>query len=551
MDKAPGVDVTEDTIFSSQAQVETLITGIYNLGVHNGYPFLDENYRTNMDGIEAGCTDEGECTASWFWPNSTWNVGNINQQNGGSDFRWTDRWNVIRKCNIVLERIDGVPNTPQSYKDQVTGEVKFLRALAYFEMLKFYGGVPIVDKRFQLSDDLKVGRNSVEDVVNFIVKNCDEAAALLPDVYPATLRGRATKGADLMLKSRTLLYAASPLFNTGTPYLSMSDAGNNKFVCYGNYDVTRWQAAADAAKAVLDWAPHGGIALITDQGVDKNYKYMWERTDNNEIIFASQRNGLDGSAFGGMAPPVPPINALCGITVWLNFVQHYEKKDGTPQTWDMNGGNDLNEKYDELDPRFKQTLSYNGAFWNTTIPNMQTYTGGQQSNLCFGGVWLKKAIPDEWNNTSSQVSVNWTVFRLAEAYLNYAEALNEAQGPVPEAYDAVNTIRERSGMPDLPTGLSQSDFRLRVQNERTVELAYEEHRFWDVRRWLIAENDGIMNGTMWGLTITPYPAPVPDNTDFSYLPYAREVRVFSKREYLHPFPNGEMLKGYLVQNPGY
>jgi len=275
---------------------------------------------------------------------------------------------------------------------------------------------------------------------------------------------------------------------------------------------------------------------------------MWERTDNNEIIFASQEQPDLGYTFGGMAPTDAPIYALSGITVWLNFVKLYEKKDGTPQTWNMSGGNDLNEKYAELDPRFKQTMGYNGSFWNVTIPNMQTYEGGPQNPDCFGGIWLKKGIPDSWDNTGSIVNVNWTIFRLAEAYLNYAEALNEAQGPVQDAYDAVNIIRQRSGMPNFPTGLSQSEFRNRIRNERSVELAYEEHRLWDLRRWLIAEQDGIMNGTMWGIKIYP----IPNSTDFRYLPYAAEARVFHKREYLHPFNSTEMLKeGYLVQNPGY
>jgi hypothetical protein len=141
------------------------------------------------------------------------------------------------------------------------------------------------------------------------------------------------------------------------------------------------------------------------------------------------------------------------------------------------------------------------------------------------------------------------IFRLAEAYLNYAEALNEAQGPVQAAYDAVNTIRQRSGMPNLPAGLSQTDFRARVRHERAIELAYEFHRFYDIRRWMIAEEDGVMQGDIWGIKITKIAGTNPQ--EFNYLPYVFETRVFHTYMYLHPLPQNEVNKGYLVQNPGY
>ena len=147
-------------------------------------------------------------------------------------------------------------------------------------------GVPIIDKRFQLTDDFKVKRNTVEEVVNFIVKDADDAVAKLPATYTSNFRGRATKTAAQMLKARTLLYAASPLFNTATPYLSLGN--DNKLICFGNQDNNRWQVAADAAKAVLDAAAAGGFSLITDKGVDKNYKYAWEQNDNAEIVLAEK-----------------------------------------------------------------------------------------------------------------------------------------------------------------------------------------------------------------------------------------------------------------------
>ncbi|MVM36700.1 RagB/SusD family nutrient uptake outer membrane protein [Spirosoma sp. HMF3257] len=548
LDKAPGVDVTESTIFSSKVQLETFIAGTYRIGLHSIFTYNDANLiptsRTYC--INAPITDEAECEVTFMHPEQ-WNAGNVTSATtlvANEDYRYFIRWTAIRDCNIILERLKDVPNLDDTYKNQVIGEVKFIRALNYAEMLKRYGGVPIIDKRFQLTDNFQVKRNTIEDVVNFIVKDCDDAVAKLPATYTSNFRGRITKTAAQMLKSRTLLYAASPLFNTATPYMSLGE--DNKLICYGNQDNSRWQLAADAAKAALDLAPAGNFSLITDKGVDKNYKYAWEQNDNAEIVLAEKtypsRARTQFPWYGQQ--PVSIINAWGGVSVIHNFVRKYEKKDGTPQTWP--GGTDLMQKYAELDPRFAQTVGYNGSYYDKDVPLLETFQGGRHAADCDGGAWLKKLLPDALSASSGAVP-NGIVFRLAEAYLNYAEALNEAQGPVPAAYDAVNTIRQRSGMPKLPTGLTKEQFRDRVRNERDIELAFEDHRLYDIRRWKIAENDGVMQGPFYGLKITK----ITGSTDFKYEPYVFETRTFLPRMYLHPFLNTEVYKGYLVQNPGY
>lgn len=550
LDKAPGVDVTEDTIFSTKAQIETFVAGTYRYGLHTGYAYNDGTYSGTVYDTWTTASDEGEVGDTWY-RTQKYNSGGMTASGSGMDDRYSIRWIAIRRTNIILERIGSVPNLDLDYAKQVEGEAKFIRALNYFEMFKHYGGVPIIEKRFQNDDNFIVKRNTVEELVNFIVKDCDDAASLLPSVYISNLRGRATKGAALMLKAKTLLYAASPLFNTAEPYMDLGE--NNKLICYGNFDNNRWQKAADAAKTVIDWAPTAGCALITDQGVEKNYKYAWEKLDNQEIILAEKSRG---------ATPYYtwPWLGICarsmysgwgGVSVTLNFVKFYEKRDGTPQAWDPNGGNDLNQKYAELDPRFKQTIAYNGSYWNIDYPIVQTYTGGVDAPNCKGGHWLHKWVPDALTKSSPAIP-NWTLFRLAEAYLSYAEALNEVKGPVADAYDAVNIIRRRSGMPDLPAGLTKEQFREKIKNERTVELAFEDHRFWDVKRWMIAENEGIMKGNMWGLKITKITAgPANANTVYRYDPYIFEIRVFPKYYYLHAFRTVEVNKGGLIQNPGW
>lgn len=553
LEKAPGVDVTEDTIFTNKVQVETFIASMYRFGLHSNMPRYET---TNTGGVKyntlAVACDEAYAGATWVdgtaWNNASVTIDNINTK---EDYRFFIRFKAIRMANILLKRIEEVPELDPAFVTQVKGEARFMRALNYFEMLKRYGGVPIVDKKFELTDNFNIPRSTLKETVDFIVSDCDAAASALPDAYPTNMRGRSTKGAALILKSRTLLYAASPIFNTGTPFLDMADKAKNNLICYGNTDPARWQLAADAAKAVIDWAPNGGIALITNQGVDKNYRYMSDKPDNSEIILANKMLG-SRAIWEWPWTGILPIGTYSGTwgmgnTMTFNFVTKYEKKDGTPQTWNMGGGTDLTQKYNELDLRFKQTVTVVGDRWNNDFPMINSYVGGNHNTNNFGGQWIFKSIPQSLTNSANRAMPNDKIFRLGEAYLNYAEALNEAKGPVAEAYAAVNIIRARSGQPDLPAGLTQDQFRQRVRNERAIELFDEDHRFWDIRRWLIAEEDGVMKGNFYGLKAYLNPAA----PNFRYEVYTYQIRSFNKQMYLHPFLRNEVLKGYLVQNPGW
>jgi len=547
LDKAPGVDVTEDTIFSSQIDAETFVAQLYLTGMYTDLPQWNTS-DGSRDAIYACTDDEAENVASWYWCQA-YNTASLTA-NSNRDGRWNPRWTAIRNINIFLERIDKVPGTEPGYIDQAKGQAKFLRALTYFEMLKRYGGVPILRKRLLATDNLMVNRSTFKETVDFIVGDCDTAAMILPDKWASAYRGKATKGAALMLKAKTLLFAASPLFNTSTPYIDLP--GHNDLIGYGDFDNSRWQTASDAAKAVIDWAPTGQVTMITNQGVTNNYRYVWETPDNTEIILGSKLTGR--ASYSAMA--FKSLNnfylAEAGTTVTQNFVQKYEKLDGTPQTWNPAGGNNLNQMYSQLDPRFAQTVAYNGSYWNVDFPSLTLWQGAVAPTSppllgCLGGYWLHKWVPRSLTKTV-QAYQTWNLFRLAEAYLSYAEALNEAQGPVAEAYNAVHIVRSRSGMPDFPAGLTKEQFRDKIRNERSIELSFEDHRLWDIYRWMIAENEGIMVGNMWGIKITKQAAP---STEFSWVPYVFETRSFNRNEYLHPFPQNEINKGYLIQNPGW
>lgn len=579
LDKAPGVDLTEDNAFLNKANLETFMTTIHRYSVHSNFryrnqgdiPFSQLGSTGNTDCIHpsSSISDEGDASEANFVNNNRWNEGTVLPSNiiNIEDFRYYIRWIAMRQINLVLKRINDVPDADDTYKKQVVAEVKTLRALNYLEMLKRYGGIPIVEQVYQPGEKVDAPRNSFEDCVNFIVKSIDEAYPNLPVTYSASQTGRVTSLVALCIKAEVLLYAASPQYNTATPVLPMTNAADNKLICYGNADPNRWKLAADAAKAALDFALANGFGLIDDAanrnpkeldngtlGPSGNYRVSWETANNKELIFMYQGGGqLTGGTTNIGSAPLTFWNAACygsfwsGISVPLNFVRKYEKLDGTPQTWDAVGGTDLIAKYAELDPRFKQTMSYTNGYYTARDPISQIYNGGKDYANCKGGVWLRKYIPR--NATSVNFVMNDVLFRVNELYLNYAEALNEFSGPVQPAYDAVNAIRTRSGMPNLPTGLMKEQFRQRVRNEIAIELINDDHRFWDVKRWLIAEEEGVMKGNFEGLQITR--TGTAPNFKYGWKPYTFETRTFNKNMYLHPFPLSEVLKGNLVQNPGW
>lgn len=558
LDKAPGTDVTEDDIFTSRTNVETLLASIYQKGIHSNFGYGSPD-NAGDDGTNphsspwSGRCDESEQCAAWYEPNN-WNAAAVTADNT-DDRRWDFRWQAIRMIALMLDRVDEVPDITPDYANQLKAECRVIRALNYFEMLKYYGGVPIIDHHIDVSEDLLIPRSSIEEVVNFIIKDIDESLTSLPPAQRGANRGRIDQGVAYAIKSKTLLYAASPIFNTDTPYMDLGS--NNNLICYGDYDPARWEAAAEAAHDCLAWAAANGCHLITDQGTEENYRYSWEQYDNAEIILAEKAHTALGKwtwPWSAIAPPtVYAGNAgQSGITVTLNHVRKYEDRSGNTVDW--NGGDDLQAKMASLDPRFKASIVGNMMPWNDEFPALELYQGGKHENTCYGGFWLHKHYPSAISNAVWSYTPNSTLFQLNEIYLNYAEAMNEAYGPDSDpmgygmtAVQAVNIIRARSGMPDVAAS-GKDEFREKIHHERDIELAFDNHRFWDIRRWLIAEEEGVMQGNMWGIKITKIEG---NSSEYHYEPYVFETRSWNRRGYLHPFSTTEINKGYLVQNPGY
>lgn len=451
---------------------------------------------------------------------------------------WKRSYRSIRECNYALTHINEVPMS-EAHKNLLVAELKFIRAFRYHDLIRNYGGIVLLgDKVVELTDDFSdpslFKREDLATSLAYVLSQLDEAAAGLPENNSNSwLRGRATRGAALALKSRLTLYAASPLYNVGT-----------------------WEAAVQAANAV--------IALNRYTISQNGYRALFRKTsDDNEIIFARYYS------VGARHVPMEIANGPNGYDGWggnvplQNLVDAYRMANGKSIS-DPTSGYDPQNPYIGRDPRFYQTIFYNGAGYRDR--NVETFRpGGRDSqdgpsnwNTSKTGYYLRKFIDEDmpinnpWNIAGLQP---WIYFRYAEILLNFAEAANELSGPdaIPagasfSAREALNQIRSRTGveMPAVPAGLSQEAFRELVRNERQIELAFEEHRFYDVRRWKIAEQTE--NVPAYGIEITK------NGSTFNYTrKIALDGRSFAAKHYWLPIPREEIQasNNTLPQNPGY
>ena len=465
---------------------------------------------------------------------NTWLIvkGQISPSNLGiAGTVWGRSYRSIRECNYALANISKVPMSA-AHKTRLTGELKFIRAYRYFDLIINYGGAVLMgDKVYNLSDNLTddalFTRATIKQSIDYTLAELTATAQNLPAVNDGSWQlGRATNGAALALKARLALYAASPLYNAGT-----------------------WADAAAAAKAVMDLNRY---SLFTD-----GYDNLFLTPESNEIIF-ERLYTKNASHF--------PLEIACapngyggwgGNTPLQNLVDDYETASGKPIT-DPTSGYDPQNPYVNRDPRFYETILYNGAQYRdraieTFLPGGKDSKDGNENwNTSKTGYCLKKflnpayPINNPWDVAGFQP---WVYMRYAEVLLNYAEAQNEAAGPDASVYAAINQIRQRPGvgMPALPAGLNQAQMRTRIRNERRVELAFEEHRFYDVRRWKIA--NVTENVPAYGISVTKQ-----SNGTFTYAPQvALAGRSFADKNYWLPIPLAEIQasNNKLTQNMGY
>lgn len=513
------------------------------------YSFLDSDIPT--DGSLCSACDESEY--AWSWSSVF----------GYTDGRWSpsnpySRWDFagIRRANFFLTEYVNADFSELKYDKDYEAEMKrfnrypyevrFLRAYFYFNLARAYGDVPLITKVLTEDEANQVTRTPVAEVFDFIVKECDAIleADQLPVRYSdlvgdaangsSTDGGRVTKQAVMALKARTLLYWASPLFTKEN-----------------NSDL--WRQAAQANKDVIDFCTANGISL-------GKYSEIWG-TNNwqaGEMIFVRRVGDMNWPETTNF--PVGMENGNSGNCPTQTLIDAYEMQ-ATGLAWDEPGsGYDQTDPYAGRDPRLAMTIAVNGDKWPDTNPNpLETYQGGRNGLPLAGatptGYYLKKyldkTIDISTSTGSGSTRHNWVTYRLGEFYLNYAEAVFNYLGSADatdgtftmSAVDAVNVVRSRSdvNMPGFPTGLSNDEFTEKYRRERMVELAFEGHRFWDVRRW----KDGASQKSIIEMQITKNG----DRYTYNRVP---KPRYWDDKMYLFPIPDSEIRKNpNLTQNPGW
>ncbi|MFT3948795.1 MAG: RagB/SusD family nutrient uptake outer membrane protein [Agriterribacter sp.] len=545
LDKTTTTDLDEQSVFADSSRTMDFLSNIY--------ANVDFSFSLSRFGGAAGLdasSDEAEGPLSTV-------VTTYNQFASGSVTAFsiaTDAWNTsytqIRAANQFLKHLPAA-TFPDYLKNRTKGEAIFLRAWYNAILLKHYGGYPLVgDTVYADTDKINTVRNSYEECVNYITQQCDLAVSLLSASYAGLDYGRVTKGAALALKTKVLLYAASPLFNGGA---TTDDAALKALVSYPAQDLNRWKTAADAAKAVIDL---GLYSLNVDNSTAAGYGFyqLFQKRVNTEYIFA--RMTADNKDLENLwMPPSRGGSSTTGSFPYQNLVDAFEMKNGLAIT-DATSGYDATQPYAGRDPRLDYTVFHNGSLIYVAYdalrpvytydgePNGDGFGAGTPTGYYGAKMCNVNVIPNYFWTASSRC---YPMIRYADILLMYAEALNEYSGPSQEVYDAVESIRQRAGLDpyQLKTGMSQDEMRTAIRHERQVELAFEESRFWDVRRWKIADQTD--NQNMFGMSVEK-----DTNGNFTYTKETVRKHSFRTPMYLWPIPQSEVAKSAdLLQNPGY
>ena len=490
-----------------------------------------------------------------------------------SHFNWSSNFSRIRQTNIFLSHIDAT-TFDAAWKQRMKGEAYFLRAYFYHNLMRMYGGVPLITKVYGLNEDYKVARNSFKETVDFIVANADSAVALLPTSYTGADVGRATKGAALALKARVLLYAASDLYNVNpsanalTGYTTPQDR------------TALWRAAKNAAQAVMDIGSYGLFrpTPASSQEAAQNYADLFlQKTSQEAIMSRFFLTTRDDGAYPNRDDGPNGYHTWGGNTPIQNLVDDYRMADGSKFDW--NNPAHAAAPYQNRDPRFYGSILHDGAPWRarpTDVKNLdpagtiQTFRQLKLSdgsvvagldtrdspvenwNGAYSGYYLRKFIDPSLNAQFTRQEVPWIFFRYAEVLLNYAEAsieLNE----LGDAVNVLNQIRLRAGMTPFSAGLGQAALRDEYRNERRVEMVFEEQRFFDVRRWMIAP--AVLSKVAGGINIFVEGTSSTDRStwkNYRYVIDTIQARAWDNKLYFMPIHINEMNRnGLLTQNPGY
>ncbi|RZK58115.1 MAG: RagB/SusD family nutrient uptake outer membrane protein [Pedobacter sp.] len=513
---------------------------------------------------------------------------------------WSTLYKGIRQCYILINNVDKVPLLPNDVKESYKAEAKFLIGYYHFLLLRMYGPIVISKEAVDISaisDDLSTlpGRSSYDESVDFITQTLDEAAVSLPAKQAnPSFYGRATATVAMAIKARMLLYAASPLFNGGggsaTSFYSDFKGKDGAQLISTNFDKEKWKKAADAAKAAIDFAEQQGYALYKNSTVTTGYTFnpvekdlrltftdrnsgelIWADTrQENVYTFQNKSTPFGTGCYNGVAPTLAMVEqfyTVNGLPIDKDPTFNYANRYGIGTS--PFAGTTLNLNLNR-EPRFNAWIAYHNSNYEIVrgATNFQKVAfrkndaqgiQARASNYSPTGYLNKKGVNPQFVQAQTSdpnpisYHYSWPVVRLAELYLDYAEALIEYGQDFATAKQYLDKVRTRAGIPTVdaawaPIGGANDQTTLRsiVRQERSIELYLENHRFWDVRRWMVAEQTlGVKAKGMNVQGIT--------DADFFKVTEVPFVRTFrSPAFYLMPIPIGEINKSdKIVQNPGY
>lgn len=592
LDTQPLDKISSSATWSDGTLSEAFVFSVYS---YLGYGGFEEQ-------MQAVITDEAFFTHAGRNIN-TFNEGSESPSNiawTSGTYAWRNMYSAIRQANVAIANLPEATFEDQNLKDMLMGEAHFLRAYYYHQLLRFYGGVPIIDAPYTLDDELSIARNTFAETVDFIVAELDKSASLLNGKDMA--EGRASRIAAMALKSRVLLYAASDLHES-----SKAPSGyGTDLHAYSGGQQARWQAAQQAAKAVLDITSGyktdltepvsheegkanavaismGGKSAVADAGASSELIFV--RTLSSK--YTPEDNWpLGGTHFGVNNGPNGYHN-WSGNPPIQQMVDDYEMMDGSSFDWDNT--THKADPYANRDPRFYAHVLYDGAPWKPRpsdvvaidpYDEIQTGYYDDGNGGLINGVDTRESPIENWNgsrtrynlrkwidpdpaikeNLTSHQVIPWPFIRYAEVVLNYVEASINL-GQEDEARNWMNKTRFRVGMPAVTE--SGPALLAKYINERRIELAFEEHRYHDARRWLIAPETlgrGIEKINVTA-TLKPGKSPhVPYRHDKAVYDYTYEVqnetsienRSWKDKMYYRPISRDEINKNeLLVQNPGY
>lgn len=520
LDRYPLEELSDGSYWKTPKDAEMIVSDLYG-----GLPYWDVDDDINSDNAVHGIK---------------WAAGNISKGvYDPLDQSWSGNYANIREANLILSKIDEIPDYAQADKDKVLGQTYFFRAFQYFDLIRTFGDVPYVEKPLELADQEGITRTPRAEVYDKVMADFDKAINLLPTEWPASDYGRITKGAALAMKARAALY-------------------------YSNWDV-----AAQSAKAVMDL---GIYELYDKDNTGKYEELFWEKADGcDEFILVRQFNAPENDWYLIGWEAFPTLG-WGGINPTQSLVDAFEDIEGAP----ISKSTIYDEKnpFANRDPRLEVDVLHDGeVMYGTTIkvaPLKSCYPTGiaQHGDATATGYyqqkWLDPSVhpsTDGWNMGKDAV-----VIRYAEVLLTYAEAMNELHPLSSEAFDAVNQVRKRVGMPILQNSdpskptycATQDDLRQRIRNEWRVEFALEGgKRQWDIRRWGIAKE--VLNAPFLGLKYKLVASPDAvegDGGNICILYEGENIRLagskYEDHNYVYPIPQSDIdLNLNLTQNPGY